>query len=82
LLWRNSRTDGLYRPNMTPFFELDNGATSKYIGSQLSGTLMYQAHGHISLGTGFSWFDAGQYLNEVTEGKDILFGFVSAQFKF
>ena len=82
LLWRNSRTHGLYRPNMTPFFELDNGATSKYIGSQLSGTLMYQAHGHISLGTGFSWFDAGQYLKEVTEGKDILFGFVSAQFKF
>ncbi|MEH6682847.1 MAG: alginate export family protein [Sediminicola sp.] len=82
LLWRNSRTDGLYRPNMTPFFELDSGATSRFIGSQLSGTLSYRPNGHLLFVTGCSWFDAGHYLKEVTEGKDILFGFVSAQVKF
>ena len=82
LLWRNSKADGLYRPNMTPFFELGSDASSRFIGSQLSGTLMYQSNGHLFLGTGFSWFDAGQYLKEVTEGKNILFGFLSAQLKF
>lgn len=82
MLWRNSKADGLYRPSMTPFFTLENEASSRFIGTQLSGTLGYNGGAHLFLESGFSWFDAGPYLREVTEGKDILFGFVSVQFKF
>ncbi|MBW8243703.1 alginate export family protein [Muricauda oceani] len=80
-LWRYSTGEGIYRPNMTPFFER-NDASSRYIGSQVSGVFSYRANKHVSLLMGMSWFDSGAYLKEVSTGENIVFGFVVAQFKF
>ncbi|RAV29004.1 alginate export family protein [Sinomicrobium soli] len=80
-LWRYSRGEGIYRPNMVPFFE-HNDASSRYIGSQISGVFFYKANKHLSLLTGLSWFNTGEYLREVSPGKNITFGFASAQLKF
>ena len=80
-LWRYSRGEGIYRPNMIPFFE-HNDASSRYIGSQISGILSYRANKHVVLLMGMSWFDSGAYLREVSTGENIVFGFASAQIKF
>jgi len=80
-LWRYSRGEGIYRPNMIPFFD-NNDATSRYIGSQISGMLSYKANKHVVLLTGMSWFNSGAYLREVSTGENIVFGFASAQIKF
>ena len=80
-LWRYSSGEGIYRPNMIPFFE-HNDASSRYIGSQISGILSYSANKHVVLLTGLSWFDSGAYLREVSTGENIVFGFASAQIKF
>ncbi len=77
-LWRFSKKDGLYRPNMVPFFELDN-ATSRYIGSQISGAFTYQASAKILLFLGGSWFNSGDYLSDMGMGRDILLGFAGAE---
>lgn len=80
-LWRYSTGEGIYRPNMTPFFER-NDASSRYIGSQISGLFSYRANKHVTLLTGMSWFNSGPYPKEVSTGENIVFGFVSAQVKF
>nr|WP_262912221.1 alginate export family protein [Algoriphagus sp. AGSA1] len=80
-LWRYSIGDGIYRPNMIPYFEFENTST-RYIGSQISGVFIFQPTRHISLATGMSWFNSGGYLKKVTVGDDILFGFATAQVKF
>lgn len=80
-LWRYSTSEGIYRPNMTPFFE-NNDASSRYIGSQISGTLSYRPNKHIFLLMGVSWLDSGAYLKEVAPVENIVFGFASAQLKF
>jgi hypothetical protein len=79
-LWRYSIGDGIYRPVMVPVFE-PGDAASRYIGSQLSGTLTYQPNRYVTLLAGMSWFDCGNYLEEVSAGENILYGFVSAQIK-
>ncbi len=80
-LWRYSIGDGIYRPNMIPYFEFDD-TPARYIGSQISCVFIFQPTRHISLTTGMSWFNSGKYLKSVTVGNDILFGFISAQVKF
>lgn len=79
-LWRYSRGDGIYRPIMVPIFE-PGDASSRYIGGQLSGTLICQPNRYVTLLAGMSWFDCGNYLEEVSAGENILYGFVSAQIK-
>lgn len=80
-LWRYSTGEGIYRPNMTPFFD-NNNATSRFIGSQISGLLSYRANKYVTLLTGMSWFESGAYLREVSTGENIVFGFVVAKLKF
>lgn len=80
LLWRYSKSDGIYRPNMTPFFERGD-SESRYIGSQITGTWVCRPNKYISLLAGASWFDCGDYLEESSPGKNILYGFASAQIK-
>ncbi|WP_020211472.1 alginate export family protein [Flavobacterium rivuli] len=77
-LWRYSRGDGIYRPVMVPTFA-PGDAASRYIGSQLSGTFICQPNRYVTLLAGMSWFDCGNYLEEVSPGENILYGFVSAQ---
>ena len=79
-LCRYSRGDGIYRPSMIPTFAPGDVA-SRYIGSQLSGTFICQPNRYITLLAGMSWFDCGNYLEEVSAGENILYGFVSAQIK-
>lgn len=80
-IWRYSLNDGIYRGNMSMIYSGQQG-TSRYIGGQLSGTVVYPANKFILLVCGFSSFDAQAYLKEAGTGEDILFGFASAQLKF
>ncbi|MBL7858198.1 MAG: alginate export family protein [Cyclobacteriaceae bacterium] len=80
-IWRYSLNDGIYRGNMSMIYSGQQG-TSRYIGGQLSGTVIYPANKFILLICGFSWFDAQAYLKEAGTGEDIWFGFTSAQLKF
>lgn len=79
-LWRYSTGDGIYRPIMKPIFE-PGDAASRYIGSQLSGTFVCQPNRYITVMAGISWFDCGDYLEEVSAGENIVYGFISAQIK-
>jgi hypothetical protein len=77
-LWRYSVGDGIYKPNMIPYFESVN-TPSRYIGSQISGVLAFQPTKHISMSTGMSWFNSGEYLESISRGNDIVYGFASVQ---
>jgi hypothetical protein len=80
-IWRYSRNDGIYRPNITLAYS-GRGIQNKYIGGQSSCTLFYHPNPFINLVGGFSWFDAGPYLKEAGIGNNVLLAIGAVQLKF
>lgn len=80
-IWRHSLNDGTYRGNMLMIYS-GRQSESRFIGGQLSTTLIYPANRFILLICGFSWFDAQAYLKDVGSGKDTVLGFTTLQVKF
>ena len=81
LFRRHSIHDGIYAVNMALIYQ-DGNSSSKNIGSQLSGSLIYRPNSFLYFRAEFTWFDAGAYLKDVGPGKDILFTGMTAQIKF
>lgn len=80
VFWRYSLHDGIYGPNVALIF--DSNSTERFIGHQVGLALDYQPNPFLKLTPEITWFYPGQYLKEVSSGKQVLFGAVTAQFKF
>jgi hypothetical protein len=72
IFWRYSINDGIYQANTQLIYSSRN-TSERYIGNQLAATLDYDAKKWLALRLEGTWFKAGNYLQEVSSGKDILF---------
>ena len=81
IFWRYSRNDGLYAPSTLMIYSGKN-TFSKQVGQQLSSDLVYMPHPSLYLRGEVTWFLAGDYLKEVSAGKDMFFGGVTVQLRF
>jgi len=81
LFSRYSRNDGIYGPNVAMIFS-GKSSNKKSIGQQYSTYLEYTPNNFLYFRYEFTWFKAGQYLKDVSPGKDILFMAATAQLKF
>jgi hypothetical protein len=81
LFWRYSINDGIYGQNVRPMY-LASNSKSKFIGSQLGANVEYNPFQFLSIVIEGTWFNTGDYLKDVSEGKDIFFTALTVQFKF
>lgn len=78
--WLYSLNDGIYGPNVVLIF--DDNSSSRFIGHQLGLAVEYQPNAFIKLTPEAMWFYPGQYLKDVSPGKQVFFAAFTAQFKF
>ncbi|OIV39868.1 alginate export family protein [Flavobacterium johnsoniae] len=81
IFWRQTRSDGLYAPNMQLLYSGKN-TTERFIGSQLISNLDYTANDFLAFTLESGWFNAGPFLKEAGTGKDYFYAALTAQFKF
>jgi len=81
IFWRHSVHDGIYMNNMRLIYTGRDNPYS-YIGNQLSTDVSYSPCRFIALSGEFKWFITGNYLEAAGEGKNILFGMLSASLTF
>jgi hypothetical protein len=81
LFWRYSTIDGIYGPN-TALITSGKLASDRHIGNQLSTDLEFIPNPFLYVRAEFTWLKAGDYLKQVSTGKDILFAGITAQLKF
>jgi hypothetical protein len=81
IFWRYSKNDGIYGPNVALIYSGKN-SNHKYVGRQYSIDLVYTPNNFLYFRGEFTWFKAGEYLQDVSPGEDILFTALTAQLKF
>ena len=81
LFWRMSRHDGIYGPNVALLYTGKN-SNDRFIGSQFGANFTYQPNPYLYFRLEGTWFQAADYLEAVSTGKDILFTALTATFKF
>lgn len=79
--WRYSKADGIYGVNMVQIYD-DGGSQNRHIGNQLIGALLYSPNRFLTFRGEFTWFQAGDYIKDVSAGKDIYISGLTAQVKF
>ncbi|MCU0447604.1 MAG: alginate export family protein [Microscillaceae bacterium] len=80
IFWRYSLRDGIYGPNVALIFEGESA--NRFIGRQLGISMEYTPNAFLSIVPEFTWFEAGQYLREVSAGKDVFFTALTVQLKY
>ncbi|MGM9475948.1 alginate export family protein [Pedobacter sp. GSP4] len=78
---RMETTDGIYAVNGRLLYS-GKTSDSKDIGTQLGTALEYNPSRFLYLRGEFTWFNTGNYLKQVSGGKDILMYGLTATFKF
>jgi hypothetical protein len=81
LFWRYSTHDGIYGPN-TILINSGKLASARHIGNQLSTELEFVPNPFLYLRAEFTFLKAGEYLEQVSPGKNIHFAGLTAQVKF
>jgi alginate export protein len=81
IFWRYSKRDGIYGPNVALIYSGKN-SDHRYIGRQFSSDLVYTPNNFLYFRVEFTWFKTGEFLKDVSPGKNILFTAVTAQLKF
>jgi hypothetical protein len=79
--WRHSLSDGIYAPNVSLIYT-SGKSPNRFIGHQLATDLTLTPNPFLLLRVEATWFKAGDYLKDVSSGKDILFFGMTSQFKF
>lgn len=79
--WRFSKNDGIYQPNTALIYSSAN-SIQRYIGSQLSTSIDYDIQKWFSIKVEATWFQAGNYLKDVSAGKNILFAATTISYRF
>ncbi|MBF4485060.1 alginate export family protein [Flavobacterium sp. CSZ] len=72
MFWRASENDAIYQPNGAILFNSSN-STSKKIGNQLGASFEYAFNRYLSFTLEGTWFNSGDFIKDVSNGKDILF---------
>lgn len=80
-MWRYSINDGIYAPSNRLIYTGRN-ATGKLIGNQYSLISDYTPDKFLSFSAVLTWFDAGDYLRQVSPGKNVFFIGLTTQAKF
>ncbi|WP_194972560.1 alginate export family protein [Aquiflexum lacus] len=81
IFWRHSTNDGIYGPNVRPIFSGVN-AQERYIGSQLGMFVNYYFQPHFTITLEHTYFQSGDFLKEVSPGKNLNFTALTIQFKY
>ncbi len=81
IFWRYSKNDGIYGPNVALIYSGKN-SSGKSIGRQYSTYLEYTPNNFLYFRGEFTWFQAGDFLKNVSPGKDILFTAFTMQLRF
>jgi hypothetical protein len=79
--WRFSKADGIYQPNSALLYTSSN-SNQRYIGSQLGISVDYDVKQYFSIKLEATWFQAGAFLKEVSEGKDLFFTAATVCYRF
>jgi hypothetical protein len=80
-IWRQSVHDGIYAPNGFLIYTGKN-TNAKVVGNQYSLVSNHTLNRMLSFDAVFTWFDAGDYLREVSAGKGVFFTAINAKVKF
>lgn len=81
VFWRYSSNDGVYAPNASLIFPSGN-VQDKFIGHQPATDFYYTPNKYLSFRAMFIWFITGDYMKQVSPGKDIVFLGLTSQLKF
>lgn len=81
VFWRHQKNDGIYTNNGRLIYS-GRGNDHLYIGNQFSTDVQFQPWRFVTLSSELKWFVTGTFLKTAGEGKNILFGLVSAEFTF
>jgi hypothetical protein len=81
IFWRASTFDGIYQPNTMILFENNNSRATK-IGDQLGVQFEYRLSNFLNFAIEGTWFNSGDFIKDVSNGKDILFTASTLTLKF
>lgn len=81
IFWRASIFDGIYQPNTMILFENNNSRATK-IGNQLGIQFEYRLSNFLNFAIEGTWFNSGDFIKDVSNGKDILFTASTLTLKF
>lgn len=79
--WRFSRNDGIYDIPGN-LIRAPGGSRARFIGSEVEGTLAWQATPDLELSTSLSLFDAGRFIRETGPARTIAMFGLEANFRF
>jgi len=72
VFWRASSSDAIYQPNVSILFD-SSGSSSKKIGNQLGASFNYEFNKYLIFTIEGTWFKSGNFIKDVSNGKDMLF---------
>ncbi len=78
--WRESLEDGIYTPGGS-FIYRGNAGFARFVGTDLSFVIGWQATRHLSVSAAYTHFFAGQFIRQ-NDGEDVNYGAVWAGYKF
>lgn len=78
--WRESVEDGIYTPGGAVIYE-GNPAFARFVGTDLSIAVTWQAMRHVQVAAAYTHFFAGRFIRQ-NGGKDVDFGMVSVSVRF
>jgi len=78
--WRENRNDGIYNPGGGIVYR-GNPNFSKWVGTDISATLTWQATRNLAFGASYSHFFAGKFIAQ-NDGEDMDFCAVWATYRF
>lgn len=85
LYWMANTADAWYRVNGTTRVRPVNAAAvsaSNFRGQEIDLTAIYKLNPHVAIQTGYSYFIAGDYLDDTGAADDAHFGYVQVQIDF
>ena len=78
--WRESLDDGIYNPGGSVIYP-GNPTFARFVGTDVSIVIGWQATRHLNLSAGFTRFFAGRFIRQ-NDGEDASYGTVWASYKF
>jgi hypothetical protein len=80
--WRNSLTDGVYGLGVN-LLQTGQESRERYIGSQLSASVVWHATQHVDLSLAYAYFVVGPFLTDsAMPGRDVQYASAFVDFKF
>lgn len=78
--WRESLEDGIYNPGGAVVYR-GNPRFSRFVGTDLSIVIGWQATRHLNVSAGYTHFVAGRFIRQ-NDGEDVNYGTIWASYKF